>query len=183
VTGLHRDALSTLEDWVAPDPSQERLRTSYVEHLHSHHDGLSRSCRPDHITASTLVVSADGTSVLLTLHGKAHQWFQLGGHVEPHDTTLHGAALREATEESGIEGLVLDPVPVHLDSHVVPFCGGRSDTRHLDVRYVAVAAEQAVHRAGEESVDVRWWPVDGLPTDEPSLRRLVELGRRRLGWS
>lgn len=116
---------------------------------------------------------------MLTLHAKARQWFQFGGHVEDGDATLQDAALREATEESGIAGLVLDPRPLHLDSHKVPFCGDRPGTRHLDVRFLAVSPAAAAHTVSEESVDVRWWPVDALPTQEPSLRELVELGRDR----
>ena len=179
MTGLHADALRLLSDWTAPSPTQEKLRREYVEHLQVHPDGLDRSCRPDHITASTLVLDAGLGSVLLTLHGKAQRWFQVGGHVEPGDATLAGAAWREATEESGIAGLVLDDAPVHLDAHEVPFCGGRPGTRHLDVRFVAVAPPGAAHAISDESADLRWWPVDALPSDEPSLRELVDLGRHR----
>ncbi len=179
---LHADAVAAIQRWRAPSAGQERLRREYAAHLARHPDGLDRSCRPDHVTASTLVLSPDGRAALLTLHAKARRWFQLGGHAEPGDATLAGAALREAAEESGIEGLVVDPDPLHLDAHVVPFCGGHPDTRHLDVRFLAVAPEGAVHAVSDESVDVRWWPVDALPSDEPSLRELVELGvQRRLG--
>jgi 8-oxo-dGTP pyrophosphatase MutT (NUDIX family) len=181
VSGLHADALRRLESWRAPSATQEALRDEYVAHLRAHPDGLLRSCHPDHITASTLVVDAARTSVLLTLHAKAGQWFQLGGHTEPEDRSLSGAALREATEESGIPGLRLDPVPVQLDAHAVPFCGGRPGTRHLDVRFLAVAPPEARHAISDESTDLRWWAMDRLPSDEPSLRELVELGRHRAG--
>jgi len=180
VSSLHADALTVLTGWAAPDERQALLRGLYVDHLHANPHGLSRSCRPDHITASTLVVSADQASVLLTLHAKARRWFQLGGHVEEDDATLAGAALREAAEESGLEGLVLDPVPVHLDAHDVPFCGG-AGARHLDVRFLAVAPDGARHVVSDESADLRWWPVDALPGDEPSLRELVDRGLDRLG--
>jgi 8-oxo-dGTP pyrophosphatase MutT (NUDIX family) len=179
VTGLHADALTVLEGWRAPSAAQEELRREYVAHLHAHPDGLQRSCRPDHLTASTVVLDDTGRSVLLTLHAKAAQWFQLGGHTEPEDATLAGAALREATEESGIPTLVLDPVPVHLDAHPVPFCGGRPGTRHLDVRFVAVAPRGSTAEISDESSELRWWPVDALPSQERSLRELVELGRHR----
>lgn len=168
---LHADALASLTAWAPPSPAQAALRDRYVEHLHAHSDGLDRACRPDHLTASTVVLSADHRAVLLTLHAKAHRWFQLGGHCEPGDTTLAGAALREATEESGVPGLRLLPEPVHLDEHEVPFCGGTPGIHHLDVRYLALAPADATHAVSEESLDVRWWPVDDLP--DPDLHELV----------
>jgi 8-oxo-dGTP pyrophosphatase MutT (NUDIX family) len=177
---LHDDARRLLAAWQPPGARQEQLRQEYVAHLDAHADGLLRTCLPDHLTASTLVLSPDGDQALLTLHAKAGAWFQLGGHTEPEDTTLAGAALREAGEESGLDGLELDPQPVQLDRHEVPFCGGRPGTRHLDVRFLAVAPPGTGHAVSEESVDVRWWPADRLPTDEPSLRELVDLGRDRL---
>lgn len=180
MSALHADALALLTGWRAPSPTQEALRAAYVDHLRHHPDGLSRTCTPDHVTASTLVLSADGDEVLLTLHAKARQWFQFGGHVEDADATLVEAALREATEESGLEGLRIDPEPLHLDRHEVPFCGGRPGTHHLDVRFLAVAPAGVEHAVSEESVDVRWWPVDDLPSDEASLHELVALGRHRL---
>lgn len=175
---LHADARALLGSWTAPDAGQERLRREYVAHLDARPDGTARSCHPDHITASTLVLSADARSVLLTLHAKAGRWFQLGGHLEPGDTTLAGGALREATEESGSTSLRLDPVPVHLDRHEVPFCGGVG-TRHLDVRFLAVADDLGT-ALSEESAALRWWPVDALPSAEPSLQELVRLGLDRL---
>jgi len=177
---LHDDALAALETWSAPTPEQERLRERYVAHLRLHPDGLTRACRPDHLTASTLVLSAGLDAVLLTLHAKARAWFQLGGHCEPGDATLCGAALREAIEESGLPHLAHDPVPVQLSEHAVPFCGPDGDVHHLDVRFVAVAAANAAHAVSEESLDVRWWPVDALPDPESDLVELVALARARL---
>jgi 8-oxo-dGTP pyrophosphatase MutT (NUDIX family) len=181
---LHADAMAVLTGWPAPTAVQERLRERYVEHLRAHPDGLTRECRPDHVTASTLVLSADGDAVLLTLHAKAHRWFQFGGHCEPGDATLVGAAAREATEESGLADLVLDPVPVQLSEHAVPFCGPTDSpgpVHHLDVRFVAVAPADAAHAVSDESLDVRWWPVDALPDPDSDLVELVALARARNG--
>ena len=178
---LHASALSLLSGWVAPDAEQEALRQRYVEHLEAHADATYRHCRPDHLTAGALLVSADHRQVLLTLHAKAGRWFQLGGHCEPGDVSLPAAALREATEESGIEGLVLDPVPVHLDEHPVTFCGEPGLVHHLDVRFVAIAPAGAVPVVSEESTDVRWWPVDALPLlDSPPDTGLVARSLERL---
>ena len=176
----HTEALAALRDWSPPTTEQAVLRDRYVTHLARHPDGLTRDCRPDHLTASTLVLSADGGSVLLTLHAKAHRWFQLGGHLEPGDASLPDAALREATEESGLATLALDPTPVQLSEHAVPFCGPQGDVHHLDVRFLAVAPLGAMPQVSEESLAVRWWPADALPDPEPELVERVALARSRL---
>ena len=174
---LHADALAVLRAWDPPDPGQTALRDRYVAHLADHPDGLARGCYPDHLTASTVVLSADGTRVLLTLHAKAQRWFQFGGHCEPGDHTLAGAAEREAVEESGIAGLRVGSTPVQLSEHAVPFCDPRGGVHHLDVRFLAVADDGDEHAVSEESLDVRWWPVDALPDDD--LADLVALARER----
>jgi len=176
---LHADAVRVLGDWRPPTAGQAALRDRYLAHLETHPDGVFRECRPDHLTASTLVVSHDRSQVLLTLHAKAQRWFQVGGHCEPDDPTLAAAALREATEESGIPGLSLDPVPVQLSEHAVPFCGPGGAVHHLDVRFLAVADPDAEHAVSEESLDVRWWPVGGLPEPEPELAELVRMALAR----
>jgi 8-oxo-dGTP pyrophosphatase MutT (NUDIX family) len=177
---LHADAVSVMSCWPAPDAAQEALRQRYVAHLTEHPSGMTRDCYPDHLTASTLVMSADGERVLLTLHAKARQWFQFGGHCEPGDATLAGAAQREAAEESGLGDLVLDPVPVQLSEHAVPFCDPRGGVHHLDVRFLAVAPTDAVHAVSDESLDVRWWPADALPDPQPDMVDLVRLAQQRL---
>ncbi|MEU4388729.1 NUDIX domain-containing protein [Promicromonospora sp. NPDC023805] len=179
---LHGDASRVLRAWTGPTAEQERLRARYVRHLEAHDDGVFRGCVPDHLTASTLVLSHDGARVLLTLHGKAKRWFQFGGHLEVADRTLAGAAEREAREESGLVALSVDPVPVHLDEHVVPFCRpGTGDparpVHHLDVRFVAIAEPGAEPVVSDESLDVRWWDADALPN--PELAELLALSRAR----
>ena len=179
---LHADALAVLRSWVPPSAPQGELRDRYLAHLEAHPDGLLRSCEPDHVTASTLVFSSDGRRVLLTLHAKSQSWFQFGGHTEPQDATLAGAALREALEESGLHPshLDLDPRPVLLDEHAVPFCGS-GDVHHLDVMFRAVAGDGAQHQVSDESLDVAWWPIGALPSDE--LARFVAIAQPSAGGS
>jgi 8-oxo-dGTP pyrophosphatase MutT (NUDIX family) len=183
---LRSDALRVLRDWEPPSPDQAALRERYVAHLEAHPDGLERACSPAHVTASLLVLDPDLTHVLLTLHAKSGRWFQFGGHTEPVDATLAGAALREGVEESGLDpsDLHQDPVPVVLDAHEVPFCGrpGVEDvTVHLDVMFWATARDGAATSVSEESIDVRWWPVDALP--DPELSAFVGAAVRRAGRS
>ncbi|MDT9593756.1 NUDIX domain-containing protein [Nocardioides zeae] len=187
---LHADALAALESWTAPDADQERQREAYVAHLRAHADGVYRHGVPDHVTASAVVLDRTGSRTLLTLHARARRWFQLGGHCEEGDRTLAGAAFREAVEESGVpaERMRVDPVPVQLSPHPVPFCRPARlaalpegcVVRHLDVRYLVVAEDDAQIAVSDESLDVRWWPVEALPDPDPELVAAVGLARRRL---
>src|SRR5690606_34264909 len=133
-SALHTSALTTLDEWVPPTPGQAVLRDRYLTHLRAEPLGVLREGYPDHLSASTLVMSADGSRVLLTLHRKARRWFQLGGHVEPRDASLTAAALREATEESGVPGLVLDPVPVQIRALDAPISDPLDGVTHSSDR-------------------------------------------------
>jgi 8-oxo-dGTP pyrophosphatase MutT (NUDIX family) len=176
----HAGALRALDTWRASSPAQEELRHRFVEHLEEHPDGLERTCSPGHLTAGTLVLSSGLDAVLLNLHGRARRWFHFGGHWEPGDRSLLATATREAAEESGITGLVVDPEPVHLDLHHVEFCRGHDRADHLDVRYAALAPAGAEPHTSDESLDVRWWPLDGLPELEPEMHELIALSCARL---
>jgi 8-oxo-dGTP pyrophosphatase MutT (NUDIX family) len=177
------EALATLQGWNAPPGRQRDLRHAFVVHLQRHDDALDRSCAAGHLTAGALVLSSDLDAVLLNLHRKAQRWFHFGGHHEPGDGSLLGTATREAAEESGIPDLVVDPQPVHLDRHTVGFCRPHGTVDHLDVRYAALAPVGAEGVVSDESLDVRWWPLDGLPDLEPEMHELIARARERLAQS
>ncbi|WP_101525001.1 NUDIX hydrolase [Nocardioides houyundeii] len=177
---LHADALARLQHWQPSVGRQAELRQRFLAHLLARPDGLDRGCFPDHVTAGVLVLSPDLDQVLLNLHRKARRWFAFGGHCEPGDRSLSGVALREGLEESGVASLELDPVPVHLDEHAVDFCDPSGTVHHLDVRFTALAERGVAHGASEESLDVRWWPVDALPPGlEAEMHELISASRDR----
>ena len=171
---LYDDAVLVLKGY----EGQEELRQAYLDHLAAHPDGMWKSCHAGHITASALVIDPSRGRVLLTLHKKLRMWLQMGGHCEPQDTSLQAAALREATEESGVARLSLVPDgPVRLDRHPIPppcHC-------HFDVQYAVLAPPDAVHTISDESLDVRWFAYDEVATvADESVVRLLGATRARL---
>ncbi|MFI9817936.1 NUDIX hydrolase [Saccharothrix variisporea] len=176
---LHADAVEVLTAWRPAQREQEALRQAYLGFLAARPDACQRSCEPGHITASALVLDATGERTLLTLHPRVGRWLQLGGHCEPSDTTLAGAALREAEEESGIRGLRLDPTPIHLDVHPIT-CSLGVPTRHFDVRFLVRAPVGAQPVRSAESVDLQWWPLDAMPSNVDDLYPMVQAARAQI---
>lgn len=134
-----------------------------------------------HFTGSAWLASADGARVLLTHHRKLGRWLQLGGHADG-DPDLAGVAQREAEEESGLSGLVVEAAIFDLDRHAIPARGAEPEHWHYDVRFVVRATGSEEFAVGEESLDLAWVPVADIaadPSADESLRRMAAkwLGR------
>lgn len=143
------------------------------------HGPVGREDGPRHATASALVFDATLTRTLLVFHGKGRFWVQAGGHLEPDDESIANAALRELREETGVVvAPPAEPLVYDLDHHPLSSAFGRCAS-HLDIG-IAVADDDAALVVSDESEDVRWWPIDALPTEVPEglegrLRRLRAL--------
>ncbi|MBL8862973.1 MAG: NUDIX hydrolase [Planctomycetes bacterium] len=167
-------ARELLAGWTPPDAAQAAERDRIVAWIDRYpRDAHRRERLEGHLTASALVVDPSRGAGLLTHHKKLGRWLQLGGHCDG-DANLARAALREALEESGIAGLVVDPVPLDVDVHAIPARGTEPEHWHLDTRFLVLAAPGARETAGLESLALGWFRADELervPTDE-SVRRL-----------
>ena len=124
---VRASAIALLSDWQPPDRSQDSLRNAVLAFLDAREDACRRACVPGHITASALVLDDTGGQVLLTLHPRLGRWVQLGGHCEDSDADILGAALREATEESGVDGLADLPRPGRDQRPRADLLAGRAD--------------------------------------------------------
>ncbi|MFQ6327113.1 NUDIX hydrolase [Nocardia sp. CWNU-33] len=169
-SSLHASATELLESWRPASGPDVSLREAMLAFLGSAPRGCLREHVPGHITASAVVFSHDESEVLLTLHPRVGRWIQLGGHCEESDDTVPAAALREATEESGLTDLWLDPELYGAQAHPIT-CSLGIPTRHLDLLFRIVAPADAVPVRSAESTDLRWWPINALPPDSDVLLR------------
>lgn len=147
-------ALAAVAAVPAGDEALERDRILIAHLIDGRADAATRTTRPGHLTGSACVVDATAEHTLLLFHTKLQRWLQPGGHADG-DMNLAAVALREATEESGIDGLRVWSDPIDLDIHRV--APPREDPHlHLDLRYLVVAPPGAQPVGNEESQALRW---------------------------
>jgi 8-oxo-dGTP pyrophosphatase MutT (NUDIX family) len=152
--------------------------------VEDHKNCFSRDCRSGHITASCWIVNArflgerQHGQALLTWHKRLNRWLQMGGHVEPEDPSLLDAALREGSEESGLEQLrPISSAIFDLDVHPIPEHKRKGEAAHdhYDVRFLLEADSSQPLVVSPESREVAWVPLSGVAALNPdtSMRRMI----------
>jgi 8-oxo-dGTP pyrophosphatase MutT (NUDIX family) len=148
-----------------------------------HPDPFDRRIAEGHLTGSALVLARSGARVLLLHHRKLDRWLQPGGHAEAGEASGEVVALREAREETGIDAVELHPKaprPLDVDVHAIPARPGEPAHAHLDLRYLALAPDQAaITRQDAETNDLRWFGWEELSALDldPGLRRALAKAR------
>ena len=168
--------LDEIEHHRTTDVGQGATRTAMLAFGRAHPDALTRSCASGHFTTSALVVERGTQRFVVLHHAKLRKWLQPGGHADGEANTA-ASALREAQEETGLEGLVVVRPVVDLDIHLVE-PPGEQPHLHLDLRYLVLAPPGAPVVGNHESTDIRWatlGDLDALGVDD-GLRRLAVNG-------
>lgn len=169
------DARAQVASCTASGPAAV-ARAEVLAFVDAHPDALDRRCAPGHLTGSAFVYDPGRGQFLLLHHAKLRKWLQPGGHADG-DANLAAVALREATEETGIDRLVVAVPPIDVDVHPV---APPKEPPHLhhDVRFLVLVPPGADAVGNHESTALRWCTVDDLDAlgcDE-SVRRLVSAG-------
>lgn len=167
--------LALFDAYAAAHAAEHAVVERFRAFAAAHADAAERSLAVGHLTGSAWLVSADGARVLLTHHRKLGRWLQLGGHADG-DADLARTSLREAEEESGLPGLVVEPAIFDLDRHRIPARGTEPEHWHYDVRYVVRATGSEAFVVGGESHALAWRDIRALANDgsaDESMRRMA----------
>lgn len=169
ISDLRRYARLFPQEQAAADPIAEFLQTEPLP--------FSRSTKGAHITGSAFVVDRQAGALLLIHHRALDRWLQPGGHVDAGEDAAQ-AALREAAEETGLNGFRLLPwrgglLPIDIDSHPIPANPRKGEPAHVhhDIRYL-IEAQSAVPAPDQtETLGARWAPLMELDALFPSRVR------------
>ena len=120
--------------------------------------------------AVTAVVTRD-EELLLVRRADNGSWTLITGILEPGEEPAVGAA-REAFEETGVTVSVDRLASVSSDHRVTHPNGDLAV--YLDLTFACSWLAGEAHVADDESVDVRWWPLAGLPSMTASMTERLD---------
>lgn len=172
----HRDSLLTLLNHYTPtDPDEIAAKAKMIAFATTEAACFERSLEKGHFTASSWLLSKDGSKALIMHHSKIDKWVQLGGHADG-DPDLLAVAMKEAQEESGIGGIKpLSTEIFDIDIHEFPARGGDPAHLHYDVRFLLQVTSDEDFVKNAESKALIWVAADGdLPTKARSVTRMFE---------
>jgi 8-oxo-dGTP pyrophosphatase MutT (NUDIX family) len=164
VTAEHIAA--TLAAYVRAHPSEAPGLAPASALIRSGADITSRKETGGHVTAGA-VLTGEAGRVLFIRHRALGTWLLPGGHLEPADTTLLQAALRELTEETGIPTEYIHPTlnePVHIDIHPIPAspAKGEPDHQHIDFRFLFSTTTSHTKIQHDEITDAAWREITSI---------------------
>lgn len=171
----HREALcGLLARYAETHPERREVAERILEFVTATPDCFCRSCLQGHITGSAWLLNPAGDKALLTLHRNLKRWMQLGGHADG-DSDVLRVALREATEESGIEGIIpLCGEIMDVDIHPIPARPAKGEPAHFhyDIRFLMRAPHERF-AISDESDDLAWWSLEDIQARRAELDEAV----------
>lgn len=179
-----KQLLARLADYHSEYPAEMAFKDRFIDLIQNHDNCFERSLLKGHITGSAWIVDESAEFTFMTHHAKLNRWLQPGGHADG-DEHVAGVALKEALEETGMEGLTLFSEEIFdLDIHVIPERKGVPEHEHFDIRYLIKTDRNTSFQISEESNDLAWLPLHKVAEEtdaNKSILRMVEKTRKITG--
>ncbi len=173
---MKRNQLLSLLTKYQPTAEEIEFKEKTIQFVKEHEDCFERSLLIGHITASAWLLNRNESKALLMHHTKLDRWFQLGGHCDGDSDTL-AVAIKEAQEESGINGIVAITSEIFdIDIHQIPEHKGIPAHLHYDIRFLLKVDSNEIVVQNVESKELRWIEknLKSLPSNERSVVRMFE---------
>src|SRR5690242_10027030 len=119
----------------------------------------------------TAVVLDDAGQVLLVQRADNGRWSLVGGILEPGEQPAV-AIIREIQEETAVVAEV--ERLLSLETFAPTTYPNGDQVQFLDLAFRCRPVSGAAKVNDDESVDVRWWPLDGLPPLRQKDRQFIE---------
>jgi 8-oxo-dGTP pyrophosphatase MutT (NUDIX family) len=183
------DVVEVVNRYLARFPEERHRLLPVLDEIDRGSAITDRAHGSGHLTCSAVLIDP-WDRVLHIHHNTLDRWLRPGGHLEPQDTSLAQAALRELGEETGVATSLVSPVneadPLDIDVHMIPanrFTGEPAHW-HFDLCYAFAATESPTLSLQLEEVNAyRWIPASKI---KPKILRrkvmpIVASGRRATG--
>lgn len=173
--------ISQIKRFKSYNEQEEKDKEMILKYIETFNDVLTRENKMCHFTASNWIVNKQRTKALMIYHNIYNSWAWTGGHADG-DSNLLRVALKEATEETGIENfkVISDGIfgiqIVTVDGHVKrgEFV---SSHLHLDCCFLLEADEsESIRIKADENSNIQWVPIEKVNeySSEPKMKPIYK---------
>ena len=158
------------------DETEHTHLRNMIRFIEEEEECFLRQLQKGHLTGSAWITDQQNSSVVLVHHRKLDRWLQPGGHADG-ITDIYEVALKEAMEETGLQGLQSSRKIFDVDIHLIPANSKDPAHFHYDIRYHFIAPSESTLIVSPESHEVSWVPVNHVEKhsgSEPSILRMLE---------
>lgn len=179
-----KDIISTILDtYLNKFPKEKERQLKLIQYLDNHNEEEINDWNnfDGHAVAGGFIYAIKEKKILLLHHKDLNMYVYPGGHIDKTDKTPLEAALREITEETGLEKLkqlkIVENklIPIDIDTHTISYNQRLNlpEHYHFDFRYLFTIKEiENIQIDTEESSCYKWIDIKELHKD-PCYGKIV----------
>ena len=171
------DLIRALEAHNALDKDEAKHIVATIRLIETTSDCFYRHEMRGHVTGAGLLLSRDGSKILMNHHATLQRWLPFGGHADGSEDIL-AVATREVFEESGIADFKMVSGGIFdVDVHLIPANPkkGEPDHYHHDCLFLFQCTTSEEPVISDESGELRWMEAEEVlkNNQSPAFQRLV----------